>query len=52
MLTTYRYKIDDATEMIGHEIVDPATSASILKLALEHGSHIASSAKKNKKFKF
>lgn len=40
MLKTFRVPLDDAAEMIGSEIVDPASSASILKLNMLYGLHI------------
>lgn len=40
MLKTFRVPLDDAAEMIGAEIVDPASSAAILKLNMLYGIHI------------
>ena len=40
MLTHNRYSIHDATEMIGHEIVDVATTAAVMALALEYGIRV------------
>lgn len=40
MLTSNRYSISDATEMIGHEIVDVATTTAVMALALEYGVRV------------
>ena len=42
MLTHNRYSIDDSVEMIGHEIVDPATTTAIQGLALAYGVRVNS----------
>lgn len=42
MLTHARYALSDTPEMIGREIVDPATSTAILALALEYGIRVKS----------
>lgn len=42
MLTHSRYHIGDAVEMIGHEIVDPATTAAVQGLALAYDIRIRS----------
>ena len=45
MLKVGRFGLDDAAEMIGFEIVDPATSTGVLKLNQEYGKHISRSAR-------
>ena len=40
MLVVDRYAIDEATEMVGSEVVDPASSVAILKIAQEYGSNM------------
>jgi 8-oxo-dGTP pyrophosphatase MutT (NUDIX family) len=42
MLTHDRYSIDDAVEMIGHEIVDPATTTVVQGLALAYDIRVNS----------
>lgn len=42
ILTHSRYSISDATEMIGHEIVDVATTAAVMALANEYGIRVKS----------
>lgn len=37
LLKYRRYALDDAIEMVGHEIVDPATSAGVMALGLAYG---------------
>lgn len=41
MLTHARYSIEDANEMVGHEIVDPATATAVSALALEYGIRVS-----------
>ncbi len=41
-LTHDRYSIGDAAEMIGHEIVDPATSTAVMALANVYGVRVQS----------
>lgn len=50
LLTYDRHSIDDAIAMVGHEIVDPATSASVMGLGLIYGKNIPyfSNFRKNK----
>ena len=45
MLTYSRYSIDDAVEMIGGEIVDPATSTAVQGLALAYDIRVTSMLK-------
>jgi len=43
LLTHNRYSLSDATEMIGREIVDPATSAALGRIGLMYGVQLPSS---------
>lgn len=40
MMTAKRVKIEDAADMVGHEIVEPATTTAIMALANMHGKKV------------